>query len=133
MDFALSELQEMLRTSSRDFLKANCPGKMVRQMAKDEKGDNPELWRQMAEMGWMGLVIPEEYGGAGGASLTWLSYLKRWGGLVYPGRIFPRLFWGTDHTRSRKCGAKERVLTSISGREVAFYFGSDGRKRQILR
>jgi len=34
-------------------------------MAKDEKGYPPQLWHKMGEMGWMGLIIPEEYGGAG--------------------------------------------------------------------
>ena len=65
MDFALSELQEMLQTSARDFLNNEYPEKILREMAQDEKGFTPELWSKMAEMNWIGLSIPEEYGGAG--------------------------------------------------------------------
>ena len=49
MDFTLTELQEMLRTSARDFLKTNCPKKLVREMEKDEKGYTTELWHQIAK------------------------------------------------------------------------------------
>ena len=65
MDFALNEEQEMLRKMSRDFLENECPKTLVREMEEDEKGYSPELWKKMAELGWMGLVFPEEYGGEG--------------------------------------------------------------------
>jgi len=65
MDFALNEEQEMLRKMSRDFLEKECPKTLVREMEEDEKGYSPELWKKMAELGWMGLVFPAEYGGEG--------------------------------------------------------------------
>jgi len=66
MDFALSEDQEMLKTMARDFLEKECPEAVVRQIETDERGYSPELWRQISELGWLGISIPEEYGGAGG-------------------------------------------------------------------
>ncbi len=66
MDFALDEMQEMLQKSARDFLSREYPDKLLREMVKDERGYTPELWSKMAEMNWMGLSIPEEYGGVGG-------------------------------------------------------------------
>jgi alkylation response protein AidB-like acyl-CoA dehydrogenase len=65
MDFALNEQQEMLKTMARDFLSKEYPEKLLREMASDERGYTPELWSKMAEMNWMGLAIPEEYGGVG--------------------------------------------------------------------
>ncbi len=65
MEFTLSEEQEMLKTSARDFLNVECPKKLVRELMKDETGFSPQLWKKMAETGWLGLVFPEEYGGAG--------------------------------------------------------------------
>jgi 3-oxocholest-4-en-26-oyl-CoA dehydrogenase beta subunit len=65
MDFGLSEEQEMLRASARDFLQKECPRQAVRQIDEGEEGYSPDLWRKMAEQGWMGLVFPEEYGGGG--------------------------------------------------------------------
>jgi alkylation response protein AidB-like acyl-CoA dehydrogenase len=64
MDFSFSEEQEMLRTTARDFLEKECPEKFVREMEADEKGYSPELWRQIADLGWLGLTYPEKYGGA---------------------------------------------------------------------
>jgi len=65
MDFSFSEEQEMLRTSARDFLEKECTESFVREVEEGEKGYSPELWRQVANLGWLGLIYPEEYGGAG--------------------------------------------------------------------
>src|SRR2546422_8974029 len=66
MDFGFSEEQEMLRKSARDFLAKESPMTYVRQMMEDDRGFRDEQWRKMAELGWMGLILPEEHGGAGG-------------------------------------------------------------------
>ena len=73
MDLDLNEEQEMLRTAARDFLARECPKSLVRLMVQDEKGYSPELWRKMAELGWQGLAIPEQYGGQGGSFLHYLT------------------------------------------------------------
>jgi len=65
MDFALNEEQEMLQKSARTFLSRQYSDKLFKQLAQDEKGCPPELWRQIAEMGWTALGIPEQYGGIG--------------------------------------------------------------------
>ena len=65
MDLDFSEEQDMLRTMARDFLEKECPKTLVRELEEDEeKGYSPELWRKMAELGWMGLTLAEKYGGA---------------------------------------------------------------------
>ena len=55
MNFALSEQQEMLRKSARDFLAEKCPKAYVKQMESDEKGYSAALWQEMAKLGWLGL------------------------------------------------------------------------------
>jgi alkylation response protein AidB-like acyl-CoA dehydrogenase len=94
MDFSLTELQEMLRTSARDFLKTNCPKSLVREMAQDEKGYTSELWQQMGEMGWMGLIIPEKFGGAGGTFLDLIVLLEEMGRACLPGPFFSTVVLG---------------------------------------
>ena len=64
MEFSLSEEQEMLKTMARDFLENECPKTHVREMMEDEVGFSRELWKKMADVGWLGLVFPEEYGGS---------------------------------------------------------------------
>jgi alkylation response protein AidB-like acyl-CoA dehydrogenase len=64
MEFSLNEEQEMLKTMARDFLANECPKTLVREMMEDEVGHSPELWKKMAEVGWLGLIFPEEYGGS---------------------------------------------------------------------
>ncbi len=64
MDFGLNEEQEMLKTMARDFLTNECPKAHVRKMMDDEIGYSSELWKKMAELGWQGLVFPEEFGGS---------------------------------------------------------------------
>src|SRR3990172_8510594 len=65
MDLGLTEEQELLKNSAREFLEKECPETHVREMEEDEQGYSPELWKKMAELGWQGLVIPEQHGGTG--------------------------------------------------------------------
>lgn len=69
IDFDLSEEQKMLQSSAREFFETNLPKTLIRELLEDPKGYSPDIWRQMAEMGWMGLNLPEEYDGAGGSFL----------------------------------------------------------------
>ncbi|MBW1772649.1 MAG: acyl-CoA dehydrogenase family protein [Deltaproteobacteria bacterium] len=62
MDFSFTEEQNILRKTARDFLESKCPSAFVLEMEKDERGYTEELWRGMAELGWMALTIPEMKG-----------------------------------------------------------------------
>ncbi len=72
MDVLLTEEEEMLKNSAREFLEAECSPEMVRAMEKDDLGYPPNLWNQMASLGWVGMALPERYGGQG-LSLTYLG------------------------------------------------------------
>ncbi len=71
MDFSLTEEQEMLQKTTRDFLATECPKSLVREMAKDEIGHPLEFWQKTREVGWLCLIMPEQYGGIGQALKTW--------------------------------------------------------------
>ena len=85
MDFGFSEEQEMLRQSVREFLEAECPMTYVRQMMEDERGFSDDQWRKMAELGWTGLIVPEQYGGAGLNMVDMVVVLEEMGKVVFPG------------------------------------------------
>ena len=65
MDFGLNEQQQMMQTMARDFLTAEFTDKVLKAMAKDDKGYTPELWNKLASANLDGLAIPEAYGGVG--------------------------------------------------------------------
>ncbi len=65
MDFELTEEQKILKDSAKDFLANECPKEKVREVEETEAGYSSELWKKMAELGWMGLLLPEEYNGSG--------------------------------------------------------------------
>ncbi|MBA7503688.1 Acyl-CoA dehydrogenase [subsurface metagenome] len=89
MNLDLSEEQEMLKRTARDFLEQECPRTLVREMEQDEKGYSPELWRKMAELGWMGLVFPEEYSGMSGNFVDLIILLGEMGRALVPGPFIP--------------------------------------------
>jgi alkylation response protein AidB-like acyl-CoA dehydrogenase len=65
MDFNFTEEQEMLRTSARDFLETECTERVVREAEDGKLGYSADVWKKMTDLGWQGLIFPEQYGGAG--------------------------------------------------------------------
>src|SRR5215831_15868927 len=94
MDFGFSEEQELLRKSAADFLSKECPMTYVRQMMEDERGYADELWNKMAELGWMGLIYPEEFGGAGLSMVDLVVVLEEMGKASLPGPFFSTICLG---------------------------------------
>lgn len=88
MDFSFTEEQEMLRILARDFLAKECPKAKVREVDKDERGYDPKMWHSMAELGWMGLIFPEEYGGMGASFLDLVILMEEMGRNILPGPFF---------------------------------------------
>ena len=94
MDLGLTEAQQMLRNSAREFLEAECTEAFVRAMEEDERGYTPESWQKIAENGWLGLIFPEEYGGAGLEFLDLCILLEEIGGAMLPGPFFSTVVLG---------------------------------------
>ena len=66
LDLALSDEQELLRSTVRDFVERECPLATVRRIDEQEGGFSRELWQKLAGLGWPGILIPPSYGGEGG-------------------------------------------------------------------
>ena len=94
MDFDFNEEQKMLKTSAREFLEKECPKSLVKQMVEDEKGNPPDLWHKMAELGWLGLIYPEKYGGIGGNLLDLVALEEEMGRACLPGAFFSTVLLG---------------------------------------
>ncbi|MBU1208338.1 MAG: acyl-CoA/acyl-ACP dehydrogenase [Proteobacteria bacterium] len=95
MDFTYTEEQKMIKKEARRFLEKACPNvEWYLDMDKDEKGFTPELWKGMAELDWMGIMIPEKYGGIGGSFLDLVVLLEEMGYAAVPGPFFSTVVLG---------------------------------------
>src|SRR5688500_14171331 len=88
MNFGFSEDQELLRNAARDFLTRECPMPYVRRMMDDARGFDDAQWAKMAELGWLGLTVPEAHGGAGLGFVDLVVVLEEMGRVVLPGPFF---------------------------------------------
>ena len=89
MDFTFSPEQGALRDAVRSFLAAEAPTGYVRRMAEhDETGITPELWRRIVELGWTGLLVPEQHGGLGLGLIDAVVVQEEMGRAVFPGPYF---------------------------------------------
>jgi alkylation response protein AidB-like acyl-CoA dehydrogenase len=84
MNFGFTEEQELLRAEVRKFLDARCPLEQVRVLMESERGYAPELWASLAELGWLGLTIPEAHGGAGLGWVDFVVLLEETGRTLFP-------------------------------------------------
>ncbi len=69
MNFDFSDDQKQLRDQARKFLAEKCPPKAVRAVLDGKAPYDKELWKGLAEMGFLGVAIPEDFGGAGAGHL----------------------------------------------------------------
>lgn len=83
MDFDLNEDQELLKKTAREFLTAECPARLVREV---EKGSDysRELWEKMAGLGWVGLPVEEDLGGSGAGFLDMCLLVEEIGRALAP-------------------------------------------------
>jgi len=85
MDFGLSEEQRQLKDSARAFLGGECPTPALRKIMASDDGYPRELYGQIAKLGWTGLIVPEEFGGAGLGMLDMAMILEEGGYAAMPG------------------------------------------------
>ena len=122
MDLRFSETQEILKKMARDFLTTECPKTLVRKLEQSTEGYSPELWKKMAELGWMGLIVPEEHGGMGYTFQDLVVLLEEIGRNILPGPLiatvistFPLLQAGTEEQKKEmlpKIARGELILTA---------------------
>lgn len=119
MDLDFSEDQVMFRNAARDFLSRECPTVLVREIEESEEGHSPELWRKIAELGWLGLTIPEAYDGIGSGFLDLAILCDEMGRAVFPSPYLATVVLGA-HT-ILECGSEEqrqRLLPRIAQGEL---------------
>ena len=88
MDLDFTSEQEMLKDAASKFFEKECPFARVKELEESEDGYSPELWQKMADLGWQGLLFPEEYGGYDGQFMDLIIILEEMRKMVFPSPFF---------------------------------------------
>jgi len=85
MQFGLTETQQVLKNSAREFFSAECPIAEVRRLMETDTTYDAALWQKMAHQGWTGIVFDEECGGLGLGMVEMAVALEEMGRALLPG------------------------------------------------
>lgn len=86
--YAPTEEHDLIRSTARQFLADRLEMSRVRELMMSEDGFDMGLWKEMADLGWMGLGIAEEHGGAGLGPVEVGVLVEEMGRAVVPGPFF---------------------------------------------
>jgi alkylation response protein AidB-like acyl-CoA dehydrogenase len=94
MNFGFNDEQELLRSTARKFFENECGSDTVRRLMETPEGITPELWKKLAEQGWLGLIFPDEYDGMGLGLVDLVVLMEEMGRAVAPGPYFSTVLLG---------------------------------------
>jgi len=110
MNFGFTEDQEALRDATRKFLDNECPTTFVRKMMADDTAHATELWKKIADLGWLGIIVPEEFGGSGGSFLDLVVILEEAGKSLLPGPFFASALLGSTAVLAGGSAAQKSAI-----------------------
>jgi alkylation response protein AidB-like acyl-CoA dehydrogenase len=94
MNFDLTDDQRMIVDATIAFTRKQSPVSRMRKLRDDPVGWSPEMWRQIGELGWLGLAFPEAVGGYGGSFVDVALVLEQLGTTLVPEPIVSSLVAG---------------------------------------
>jgi alkylation response protein AidB-like acyl-CoA dehydrogenase len=126
MDLTLTEDQELIKSTAAELLESRSATAGARAVADDPAGYSAALWKEMAELGWMGLAVPESYGGLGMGFLEVCLLIEEMGRFQVPSPFLPTVAccappiaaFGTDEQKADWLDAiaRGRVISPIPRR-----------------
>ena len=116
MDLTLTEDQELIASTARELLESRAATAGARAMEDDPAGYSAALWKEMVDLGWTGLAVPEEHGGVGGGFLEVCLLFEQLGHALVPSPLpatvaccaLPIARYGTDAQKAEWLGAIAR-------------------------
>src|ERR1700675_502005 len=118
MDFAFSPDQELLRTSARAFLAETMKPATVRFLWDDPRGERDKAWQEMAQLGWLGLALPEAYGGSALGMIETAILLEEMGRVAAPGPYLPTMLAARAIEEAGNDAQKKRWLGAFAAGEA---------------
>lgn len=116
--FGFTEEHELLRDSARRLLQERCPLEEVRRLSGDELGYDSSLWKEIANLGWAGIAVAEEYGGAELGSLHLALLFEETGRCVLPSPLLGQTLSGIAIQCAGDEAQRARYLPSIAAGET---------------
>jgi alkylation response protein AidB-like acyl-CoA dehydrogenase len=113
MEFTFSPEQDQLREAARSFLADQAPSSYVRAMADDDRGFTDEVWRRVVDLGWTGVLVPEEHGGLGLGLVDVVVLLEEMGRALFPAPYLSSAVMATLAARS--LGLDDRLTSLAAG------------------
>jgi alkylation response protein AidB-like acyl-CoA dehydrogenase len=118
MNFGFSDEQDLLRQEVRKFLDGQCPLDTVRDLSETPEGYSAEQWKQLGELGFLGLILPEEYGGAGLGWADLVVLLEETGRSLFPSPLLSTTLAGALILDAGSDAQKSRWLPGIANGSV---------------
>jgi alkylation response protein AidB-like acyl-CoA dehydrogenase len=85
IDVQFTPDQDHLRDSARQYFARRCPTTVVRELEASEAGYDAAMWKEMADLGYLGITVPQSYGGGGGGFLSLIPLYEEMGRALVPG------------------------------------------------
>jgi alkylation response protein AidB-like acyl-CoA dehydrogenase len=119
MNFDFSEEQKLLQSTAREYLTEHSSLAHVRDVLEADAGYNKDLWKGVAELGWLGVAIPEEYGGAGYGYLELAMIAGEIGKALAPIPFGSTVYLAAEViSREGDADQKKQYLTGIAGGDL---------------
>ncbi|MEX2539951.1 MAG: acyl-CoA dehydrogenase family protein [Actinomycetota bacterium] len=96
MTFAFTDEQQELRSTAARFLEEKSSSEKVRELMETEAGFDEATWKQIADLGWLGMAIPESYGGVGFGPVETMVLLEEMGKKLFCGPFFSSIILGAN-------------------------------------
>jgi alkylation response protein AidB-like acyl-CoA dehydrogenase len=114
MDFSFSSDQQLLKNSAHSFLDEHCKPALVRSLIDDPRGESEAMWKEMAQLGWLGLSLPEAHGGSALGMVETAILLEELGRAAYPGPYLPTVLAATALVQAGTTAQQNRWLPAIA-------------------
>ncbi|MDD5094125.1 MAG: acyl-CoA/acyl-ACP dehydrogenase [Dehalococcoidia bacterium] len=118
MDFDLNKNEKLLKDSAREFLQKEFSRDMVREMEEDPRDYSPDIWAKMAELGYMALLIPEEYDGMEGSFTEFMVLMEEMGRACFPGPFFSTTLCTLAICAAGDQAQKKEILPRVASGEL---------------
>jgi len=116
--FDLTDEQQAIKSTAHDFLASRFKSERVREIAESEDGFDAGAWKEMAELGWTGLALPEEWGGQGLGIVELAVLFEEMGYALAPSPLLSNTVAGLALSLCGSDEQRERYLRPLAEGEL---------------